>query len=91
MYLSPRPIDAALVALPRKKGGIFPTNKTYGLMELAHGKTPVVDRDVENTVLSWPNLLMAEAALLVLCLAGVIVYSFFIDAPLKELANPHDT
>ena len=84
----PRPIDAALAALPEKKGGIFPTNKTYGLMELAHGKTPVVDRDVENTVLSWPNLLRAEAALWVLCLAGVIVYSFFIDAPLKELANP---
>ena len=84
----PKAIDAALIALPEKKGGIFPANKTYGLMELAHGKTPVVDRDVENTVLSWPNLLIAEAALFVLCLAGVIVYSFFIDAPLKELANP---
>jgi hypothetical protein len=57
-------------------------------MELAHGRTPVVDRDVENTVLSWPNLLIAEAALFIFCLAGVIVYSFFIDAPLKELANP---
>ncbi|MCL4456308.1 MAG: cytochrome b N-terminal domain-containing protein [Nitrospirae bacterium] len=84
----PKPIDAGLAALPEKRGGIFPTNKTYGLMELAHGRTPVVDRDVENTVLSWPNLLIAEAALFVLCLAGVIAYSFFIDAPLKELANP---
>jgi quinol-cytochrome oxidoreductase complex cytochrome b subunit len=84
----PKPIDAGLAAIPEKRGGIFPTNKTYGLMELAHGRTPVVDRDVENTVLSWPNLLIAEAALFVFCLAGVIVYSFFIDAPLKELANP---
>ncbi len=84
----PKPIDAGLVAIPEKRGGIFPTNKTYGLMELAHGRTPVVDRDVENTVLTWPNLLIAEAALFVFCLAGVIAYSFFIDAPLKELANP---
>ncbi|MEW6738826.1 MAG: cytochrome b N-terminal domain-containing protein [Nitrospirota bacterium] len=84
----PKPIDAGLAAIPEKRGGIFPTNKTYGLMELAHGRTPVVDRDVENTVLSWPNLLIAEAALFVFCLAGVTVYSFFIDAPLKELANP---
>lgn len=84
----PKPMDAGLVAIPEKRGGVFPTNKTYGLMELAHGRTPVVDRDVENTVLSWPNLLIAEAALFVFCLAGVIAYSFFIDAPLKELANP---
>lgn len=84
----PKPADASLVTIPEKRGGIFPTNKTYGLMELAHGRTPVVDRDVENTVLSWPNLLIAEAALFVFCLAGVIAYSFFINAPLKELANP---
>jgi len=84
----PKAMDAALTTPPEKKGGLFPLNKTYGLMELAKGKTPAVDRDVENTVLSWPNLLWAEAALFVFCLAGVIVYSYFIDAPLKELANP---
>jgi len=84
----PRPGDAGLLMLPEKRGGLFPTNKTYGLMELAHGKTPAVDADVENTVLSWPNLLLAEVAVFFLCLAGVAVYSFSIDAPLKELANP---
>jgi quinol-cytochrome oxidoreductase complex cytochrome b subunit len=74
--------------LPKKKGGIFPANKTYGLMELARGKTPAVDNDVENSVLSWPNLLWAETAVFMLCFTGVFVYSFYIDAPLKELANP---
>lgn len=79
--------DSSFLSLPEKKGGIFSPNKTYGLMELARGRTPAVDRDVENTVLSWPNLLLAESAVFFLCLAGVIVYSFYIDAPLKELAN----
>ena len=80
--------DREMLSLPDTKGGIFSHNKTYGLMELAHGKTPVVDRDVENTVLSFPNLLIAELAVFFLCMAGVFVYSFYIDAPLKELANP---
>ncbi|MCK9419515.1 MAG: cytochrome b N-terminal domain-containing protein [Nitrospirae bacterium] len=79
---------AERLTLPQKKGGIFSTNKTYGLMELAKGRTPAVDKDIENTVLSWPNLLLAEAAVFFLCLAAVIVYSFYMDAPLKELANP---
>jgi len=73
---------------PEKKGGIFPSRKTYGLMALAKGKSPAVDRDVENTVLSWPNLVRAEVAVFVLTLAVVLIYSYFIDAPLKELANP---
>jgi quinol-cytochrome oxidoreductase complex cytochrome b subunit len=84
----PQESDAQLFSPPEKKGGIFTTNKTYGLMELAGGRTPAVDKDVENTVLSWPNLLIAELAVFFICFAGVVVYSFFIDAPLKELANP---
>ncbi len=79
--------DNAYALPPKKSEGIFPTYKTYGLMELARGKTPSVDSDVENTVLSWPNLLLAEVAVFMLTLAGVVVYSFFMDAPLRELAN----
>ena len=80
--------DTGYLDPAEKEGGIFPTYKTYGLMELARGKTPSVDRDVENSVLSWPNLMIAEIAVFVLTLAGVIIYSYYIDAPLKELANP---
>ncbi|MEW6410433.1 MAG: cytochrome b N-terminal domain-containing protein [Nitrospirota bacterium] len=71
-----------------KTGGIFVPYKTYGLMALSEGKTPAVDRDVENSVLSWPHLLRAELAVFMLTLAGVIVYSFYINAPIKEPANP---
>jgi len=80
--------EVANISGPQKAGGIFPTYKTYGLMELARGKSPAVDNDVENTVTSWPNLFVAEAAVFVVTLAAVIAYSYFIDAPLKELANP---
>lgn len=80
--------DVSYVLPPEKTGGIFPTYKTYGLMELAKGKTPAVDRDVENSVQSWPNLLIAELAIFVLTLAAVLVYAFYVDAPLKEPANP---
>ena len=71
-----------------EKDRALAANKTYGLMALARGKTPAVDYDTENTVLTWPNLLWAETAVFMLCLAGVVMYSFHIDAPLKELANP---
>lgn len=80
--------DTAYTPLPEKSGDIFPTYKTYGLMELARGKTPAVDNDVENTVTSWPHLFIAEIAVFVFTLAGIVAYSYFIDAPLKELANP---
>jgi quinol-cytochrome oxidoreductase complex cytochrome b subunit len=66
----------------------FAPDKTYGLMTLAPDRSPAVDKDIENTVLSWPNLLWAETAVFMLCLLGVVVYSFYIDAPLRELANP---
>jgi len=75
------------ISSPEKEGGIFPTHKTYGLMELAKGRTPAVDNDVENTVTSWPHLFVAEIAVFILTLAGVIAYSYFVDAPLKEFAN----
>ncbi|MEO5358560.1 MAG: cytochrome b N-terminal domain-containing protein [Nitrospirae bacterium YQR-1] len=79
--------DIGYVLEPKKVGGIFPTYKTYGLMELAKGKTPAVDKDIENTVMSWPNLLIAELAVMMATLAGALIYSYYVDAPLKEMAN----
>ncbi|MBC8412198.1 MAG: cytochrome b N-terminal domain-containing protein [Nitrospira sp.] len=78
----------SIISPPEKKGGIFPTHKTYGLMELSKGRTPAVDTDIENTVTSWPNLFIAEIAVFMFTLAAVVAYSYFFDAPLKEYANP---
>ncbi|MBW1842151.1 MAG: cytochrome b N-terminal domain-containing protein, partial [Deltaproteobacteria bacterium] len=80
--------EAKALSHSEKQSGPFDVAKTYGLMAIARGKTPAVDRDTDNTVTSWPHLLRAEVAVLMLCFAGVIIYSFFINAPLKELANP---
>jgi len=62
--------------------------KTYGLMALVPGRTPVVDRVMANTIPTWPGALYAVAALSMLTLAVMLALGFFFDAPLAELANP---
>ena len=75
------------ISMLTPKGDLAST-KSYGLMALVRDKTPAVGIDTENMVMSWPHLLRTEVAVFMLCLAGVVLYSFNIDAPLKELANP---
>ena len=62
--------------------------KTYGLMAVVKGRRATVNRGPENTVMSWPHLLWAELAVLMLTVAVCLVLSLLSDAPLKELANP---
>jgi len=61
--------------------------KTYGLMCLVKGKSPIVGRGPEDTIPSWPILFIAEFALFMLTFAIVAVLAYFFDAPLKEIAN----
>ena len=63
-------------------------SKSYGLMALVRGRTPAVNQDVDNTVPSWPNLFYAEMAVAMLTVAVLLVLSLWIDAPLREIANP---
>lgn len=69
---------------------VFPESptKSYGLMALVKGKTGHTDQGPENTVLSWPNTFYAELALAMCTIAVLLLLSFFLDAPLKEPANP---
>jgi quinol-cytochrome oxidoreductase complex cytochrome b subunit len=62
--------------------------KTYQLAALVKGRTPAVGRGPENTVPSMPHLFYAELAVLMLTIFVCVALSLFIDAPLKELANP---
>jgi quinol-cytochrome oxidoreductase complex cytochrome b subunit len=66
----------------------LPTNKTYGLMELARGTTPQVGKNPEDEVFSWPHLVFRELLLFLLVTAVVLFLSIFWNAPLEELANP---
>ncbi|MEW5815294.1 MAG: cytochrome b N-terminal domain-containing protein [Spirochaetota bacterium] len=65
-----------------------PPEKTYGLMGLVKGTSPAVGRGPEQTLSSWPTLFIAELAVFVATLAVVCILAFFLDAPLKEMANP---
>jgi quinol-cytochrome oxidoreductase complex cytochrome b subunit len=62
--------------------------KTYNLMCLVQGKTPVVGRSPEQTVSTWPHLTARLMALFMFTFAITCVYAHFWDAPLKEMANP---
>jgi quinol-cytochrome oxidoreductase complex cytochrome b subunit len=66
-------------------------SKTYGLMALAKGTTPMVGKGPDNTVMSWPRLLILEALIVLGTMALLLVMSALFDAPLKELANPDVT
>jgi quinol-cytochrome oxidoreductase complex cytochrome b subunit len=65
-----------------------PTNKTYGLMELARGTTPQVGQNPEDEVFSWPHLVFRELLLFLLVTAVVLFLAIFWNAPLEEFANP---
>jgi quinol-cytochrome oxidoreductase complex cytochrome b subunit len=63
-------------------------SKTYGLMALVKGRRATVNRGPENTLMSWPHLLWAELAVFMVTTAVTLALSIFLDAPLKEIANP---
>ncbi len=68
--------------------GQLPPTKTYGLMELARGTTPMVGLKPEDEVFTWPNLVFREMLLFLATVAVVLVLAVFWNAPLEELANP---
>ncbi len=63
-------------------------NKTYGIMEIVDGTSPMVEKAPEDTVESFPHYLI----LLTICSLAVtfvlLLISLFLDAPLEDLANP---
>ena len=62
--------------------------KTYHLAAVVPGRTPAVGNGPENTVPAMPHLFYAEAGAFMLTILICLVLALFIDAPLKELANP---
>ena len=61
--------------------------KRFGLQGLVRGPFAKVGKVDENTVYSWPYLLMAELFVFVLTVAGILVVSLLFDAPLEEPVN----
>ena len=62
--------------------------KTFGLMAVIKDRTAATNLPIENTSPAWPRVFRIEAALTMVVLLATIILSLWLDAPLKELANP---
>ncbi|MCK6630694.1 MAG: cytochrome b N-terminal domain-containing protein, partial [Anaerolineae bacterium] len=69
---------------------VFPKDprKTYGLVELMRGTSPLVDHGPENTVFAFPVVLLWELVLLLGTTLFLFLLSLLRHAPLEEIANP---
>jgi menaquinol-cytochrome c reductase cytochrome b/c subunit len=77
-----------------KREEIFPRdpNKTYSLMAVVDGETFNVEKGPDNTLQSWPHLMVRELLLFLLVCVVVLGVSLLFNAPLEEAANPlHST
>jgi len=62
--------------------------KTYSLLGLVKGTWPVVEAGPEDTAYSWPHLTFWLLLLTLGTTLFLMVLSYFVDAPLEEIANP---
>lgn len=69
---------------------IFPkgTSKSFALVELMRGQSPMVGKGPEDTVFSFPVVLLWEITLLLGVTLALFWFSLFKQAPLEQIANP---
>ena len=63
-------------------------NKTYGLMEIVDGTSPLVEKTPEETVETFPHYIILLAISILALTFILLVISLLFDAPLEDLANP---
>ena len=63
-------------------------NKTYGLMEIVDGTSPMVEKAPEDTVETFPHYIILLTICSLAVTLGLLLISLFFDAPLEDLANP---
>lgn len=69
----------------------FRPTKTYQLMELVPGTSPLVNKGPDNTVFSYPIVALLEVLLLLGTTLFVFIFSLLRNAPLEDIANPNIT
>jgi len=76
--------------MEEKKHPIFvkDPNKTYGLMEIVDGTSPMVEKAPEDTVETFPHYFILLTICTLAVTLGLFMISLFFDAPLEDLANP---
>jgi menaquinol-cytochrome c reductase cytochrome b/c subunit len=69
---------------------IFPkdSRKSYALVELMPDTSPMVDKGPEDTLFSFPIVLLWEVILLLGVSLAIFLFSLLKQAPLEEIANP---
>ncbi len=79
-----------MAAEAKEKESFSPT-KTYQLMELVSGTSPMANKGPDNTVFSFPIVALLEVLLLLGTTLLVFVFSLIRNAPLEDIANPNVT
>ncbi|HTP11460.1 MAG TPA: hypothetical protein VMP08_24575 [Anaerolineae bacterium] len=69
---------------------IFPqhSGKTYSLVELMPGESPLVGKGPDDTVFSFPIVVLWEIVLLLGVTLFIFLFSLIKQAPLETIANP---
>src|SRR5512135_6264 len=69
---------------------IFPqhSGKTYSLVELMPGESPLVGKGPDDTVFAFPIVLLWEIVLLLGVTLIIFLFSLIKQAPLEKIANP---
>lgn len=82
-----------MLSEPSDSEELFPkdTGKSFALVELVRGKSPMVGKGPEDTVFSFPIVLLWEIILLLGVTLGIFLFSLIKQAPLDEIANPQIT
>lgn len=72
---------------------IFPkeTSKSYALVELVKGESQLVGKGPDDTLFSFPIVLLWEIILALAVTFGIFLFSLVKQAPLEEIANPFIT
>ena len=63
-------------------------NKTYGLMEIVDGTSPMVEKAPEDTVETFPHYIILLTISSLAVTFALLIISLVFDAPLEDLANP---
>lgn len=76
------------MAVEANERNSFSPDKTYQLMELIPGTSPLVNKGPDETVFAFPIVALLETVLLLGTTLSVFIFSLLRNAPLEEIANP---
>ena len=77
----------AIPAPPAPDSGVVKLKKVYGLQGFVRGPFTKLGNVPDDSVYSWPNLLMAELFVFVLTISLILVVSLLFNAPLEQPVN----